>query len=82
MATNITPRLGEIVHYTLSESDARSIIQDRRNAGISTARGNDPHEGDTYPAMIVRCWGQTELQYQQGLERGKLTLTQIGRAHV
>jgi hypothetical protein len=75
MATNITPRLGEIVLYTLSEQDAKQIIQDRRNAGIAAARGNDPREGDTYPAIIVRDFGQTEEQYRQGIEVGKRNLT-------
>lgn len=62
MSTNITPRLGKCVLYTLSEADAKQIIQDRRNAGIAAARGNDPHEGDTYPAIIVRDFGSTAEQ--------------------
>lgn len=71
MTTNITPRVGETVLYTLSEMDAKQIIQNRRDAGISTARGNDPHEGDTYPAIIVRDFGQSEEQYRSGVARAK-----------
>jgi hypothetical protein len=69
MSTTITPRLGAIVLYTLSEQDARQIIDERRRAGLGTFRGNDPHEGDTYPAMIVRDWGgdeETRAKYAAG----------------
>jgi hypothetical protein len=54
--TNITPRLGQIVRYTLSESDAREITQKRIAKGTAAAAGNAAEEGATYPAMIVRDW--------------------------
>jgi hypothetical protein len=56
MTTTVTPRLGSIVLYTLSEFDARAIAEQRRDSGRATSRGNEVHEGDTYPAMIVRDW--------------------------
>jgi hypothetical protein len=60
--TNITRRLGDNVLYRLSEQDVREIIQKRRTAGIATASGNDPHEGDVYPAIIVRDWADPDFE--------------------
>lgn len=54
--TTITPRLGAIVRYTLTEQDVHAIAQARRLAGSAARQGNDLREGDTYPAMIVRDW--------------------------
>lgn len=72
MSTTLTPRLGAIVLYTLSETDVREIVQRRREAGLGSARGNDPHEGDTYPAMIVRDWAQGPEERKAYLN-GKVT---------
>lgn len=56
MATSITNRLGRSVLYTLSKADADNIRAQRLAAGNGTLRGNDPHEGDTYPGLITRDW--------------------------
>lgn len=69
MSTNSTPRLGAIVHYTLSESDARQVRQERIAAGAATRRGNDALEGDTYPAMIVRDWAYSPETARSAAER-------------
>lgn len=67
MSTNVTSRLGKMVLYTLSEMDVRDIIQSRRQAGIAAKRGNDPHEGDVYPAIIVADW--LDPAYETGEKR-------------
>lgn len=51
----IVPTIGRIVEYTLSDYDAREILKQR---GRDT-RSNDVEEGQVYPAMIVRVWGDT-----------------------
>jgi hypothetical protein len=61
MVTNITRRLGAVVLYRLSEQDVQQIIQRRRSAGLITYAGNDPHEGDVFPAMIVRDWADPAI---------------------
>jgi hypothetical protein len=64
----MTPTIGCIVHYRLSKQDAEEITSRRLtqaqlplgNAGSRSAgvfRGNRVEEGDTFPAMIVRTWG-------------------------
>jgi hypothetical protein len=70
----MTPTIGRIVHYTLSESDAAAINKrrdDYRKAvkggavafmdepGWQAHVGNMAAAGDVYPAMIVRTWGST-----------------------
>lgn len=52
----LTPRLGAIVIYRLSEMDAREIRQRRLARGSANAPGNDALEGMCFPAMIVRDW--------------------------
>ncbi len=66
------PTPGRIVEYTLTESDAEQI--NRRNKDANDNRrnhqdaalgyiahiGNGAHELETYPMVIVRCWGNTE----------------------
>lgn len=47
----MTPTIGRIVHYMLSALDAAAI-----NSGAG--RKNQANEGDVYPAMIVRVWGE------------------------
>jgi hypothetical protein len=56
-STNITERVGKTVLYTLTEEDARGIMQRRQQLGQAIAGGNDVREGDTYPALIVRDFG-------------------------
>lgn len=64
----MTPTPGRIVEYTLTEHDV-DIINRRRELRVATigpgpdyayARaGNDVAEGDTFPMVIVRVWGDT-----------------------
>ena len=61
----MTPTIGRIVHYCLTEHDAESINRRRvvRYLGSDTSShtlvlnvGNHASEGDVFPAMIVRVW--------------------------
>jgi hypothetical protein len=52
-----TPSIGRIVHYTLSQHDADEI--NRRRTDSFVLAGNQAQEGDIYPAMIVRLFGET-----------------------
>ncbi len=55
--------LGHRVIYKLTDFDVREIIQKRRGAGTATASGNDPREGDEFPAIIVKEFvGAANLQ--------------------
>jgi hypothetical protein len=49
----VKPTPGRIVHYRLTDADANLITQNR--TGVVT--GNDAREGDYYPAMVVRRFG-------------------------
>ncbi len=49
----MTPTIGRIVHYKLSEGDA-ALIQSRHE---DRSGSNAVSAGDVYPAMIVRVWG-------------------------
>lgn len=59
--------IGEIVHYTLGEMDAKAINDRRKIAeghghrinlpGVQIHNGNQVKEGDVFPAVIVRDWG-------------------------
>lgn len=53
-----TSRLGQIVHYTLSEQDAERAdrIVPRLDSSGQQNR-NTPQSGETYPAMILRDFG-------------------------
>ena len=63
------PSIGRIVHYRLSADDAAQIMRRRttgnsiadrmRLAGAQAYIGNDVEEGDTFPMLIVRVWGQS-----------------------
>lgn len=58
------------MHYTLSAQDAEQIIRRRTSSkaiadrialsmwpiGAQAHIGNEPHEGDVVPMMIVRVW--------------------------
>lgn len=56
----MTPTIGRIVHYTLTEQDAMLIASRRAAiafpAGIVTS-ANRVSPGDTYPAVVVRTFG-------------------------
>lgn len=67
------PTVGRIVHYALSDDDAKRINKRREDAHY-TARANKLHPeetghqihtgnraegGDVYPMLIVRAWGTT-----------------------
>lgn len=70
------PSPGRTVAYTLTEQDAEQINRRRRHARASDAAsgesgvvihvGNDAHEGDVYPMVIVRCWGNSESSAVNG----------------
>ena len=67
------PSIGRIVHYRLSAQDVEQITRRRTSGGSIAERlravppawpagaqahiGNDVHEGDTFPMLIVRVWG-------------------------
>lgn len=76
----MTPSIGRIVHYMLSETDAEQINR-RRTTGreiadrIATEKwplgaqahiGNVVKAGDVFPMMIVRVWGDSEVSSVQG----------------
>jgi hypothetical protein len=60
---SLTPTIGRIVLYKLSESDANDI-KHRRGA----AQGNVPHAGEVYPAVVVRSWGGPSVNLQVFLD--------------
>lgn len=66
----MTPSIGRIVHYTLTESDAQQIMR-RRTTGPAIAEripskewpvgaqahiGNSVSAGDVFPMIIIRVW--------------------------
>lgn len=67
------PTIGRIVHYRLSEDDAKQINRRRTDgaaiaqrmkmepaqwpAGAQAHIGNNVTEGDTFPMLITRVWG-------------------------
>lgn len=51
----MTPSIGRIVHYTLSERDADNIMAARREGQI---HGNPVAEGRTYPMVVVCVHGR------------------------
>jgi hypothetical protein len=52
------PTIGRIVHYTLSEDDAKAIHK-RRSDAAGLHIGNAVDAGDVFPMMITRVWGDT-----------------------
>jgi hypothetical protein len=64
----ITPTVGRIVHYTLSQSDADQINRRRAHAalhlnehrdnanGVIVHSGNPVAEGNVFPMIITRVW--------------------------
>lgn len=59
------PSIGRIVHYRLSDHDAKEINKQRVEAGHT---GNRAEAGQTYPAMIVRTFGGTTCNLQVYLD--------------
>jgi hypothetical protein len=59
------PSIGRIVHYTLSEDDAKWVKQHRADTSGAFV-GNRPAAGDVYPMLITRTWGSTEDSAVQG----------------
>lgn len=49
----ITPSVGRIVHYVLSDTDVASINDQRSKSG---GRGNTPVAGQHYAAILVCTW--------------------------
>lgn len=72
-STNITPRLGAIVLYTLGADEARAIIDSRSAAGRASRSGNEPRDGETYPAIIVRDWSTSDPEHRAKYERGEIS---------
>lgn len=72
------PTPGRIVEYTLSAQDAEQVNKRRVDAqrnlpkiredsiGYVLHVGNSVAEGDNYPMVIVRCWGDTEQSSVNG----------------
>lgn len=57
------PTAGRIVEYTLTASDAEKVNLRRTHdaaLGYVAPIGNRVTEGNTYPMLIVRAWGDTE----------------------
>lgn len=49
-----TPTAGRLVHYTISEYDAKVIASQRKAAGLTAT--NEARPGDVLPATIIRVW--------------------------
>jgi hypothetical protein len=72
------PTIGRIVHYRLSAQDAEAINRRRNHAfnhrdahhananGVQLHQGNSVSEGDVYPMMITRVWGNEPTSYVNG----------------
>lgn len=72
------PSIGRIVHYMLCEQDAEAINRRRddttkhrtehiENAtGAQVHVGNPVYEGDVFPMMITRVWGDDPNSCVQG----------------
>jgi hypothetical protein len=72
---DIVPTIGRIVHYRLSADDATAINRRRTDGGSIAARmkevppawpagsqahiGNDAKEGQVFPMLITKVWGDT-----------------------
>lgn len=50
------PSIGRIVHYTLSATDVARVVELRK---MRTMIVNQVEEGQTFPMLIVRTWGDT-----------------------
>jgi len=68
---NPVPSIGRIVHYCVSKEDAAAINRRRYHAhvhldehiansnGVQIHVGNEVKEGDIFPMLITRVWGDT-----------------------
>lgn len=73
--STIVPTQGRIVLYTMTVDDARIVNARRRHAqekyhlhqhqknGTQLHVGNEVVEGEVYPAMVVRAWGNAPDSY-------------------
>ena len=52
----MTPTIGRIVHYTLTEGDVNAIRNQRLAANLGAYLYNQVRVGDVYPAMVVRVF--------------------------
>jgi hypothetical protein len=62
--------IGRLVHYTLSEYDAKKINKRRLDAleanrshtedGVQIHVGNPPHEGDVLPMVVVKTYEDSD----------------------
>ena len=61
LAATPVPTVGRIVHYMLSAENAAAINAWRaaKHAPLADFDGNEAHEGDVLPMLIVRTWGPT-----------------------
>jgi len=80
----MTLKIGRIVHYVVSESDAESINRRRTTIGAIAQRiesetwplgaqahvGNPVRAGEVYPLVVTRVWGGTS----ESLVNGQLLL--------
>jgi len=55
-ADTAVPTIGRIVHFRITEHNAKQINAQRTQAGLATKTGNVAREGDVYPLLIVRVW--------------------------
>lgn len=68
---DIVPTIGRIVLYKMSDTDAQKVNKRRADAhshmrehiersnGVMVHVGNEVHEGDVFPAVVVKTWGTT-----------------------
>jgi hypothetical protein len=72
------PTIGRIVHYCISSADAEQINRRRNDAhskvawhrenktGSQVHVGNSVAEGDVFPMVITKVWGDTETSCVNG----------------
>ena len=72
------PSVGRLVHYTLTEDDAKQVNRRRKDAANNVGKiredalgymahvGNAAEAGQVYPMLIVRVWGETEQSSVNG----------------
>lgn len=80
----MTPSIGRIVHYVLSDSDAASINKRRQdaaasnvsagNTGVVVHAGNHATGGDVYPLIITRVWATGDAATEQTACNGQVML--------
>lgn len=80
----MTPSIGRIVHYVLSDSDAATINKHRQdatasnvsagNTGTVVHAGNHVTGGDVYPLIITRVWATGDAVTEQTACNGQVLL--------